>query len=125
VVEPDARRIKDLRWNGKPIDPAQEFIVVTNNFRAAGGGRFPGLDGSSVILDAPDTNRDAVSRYIAARDSIDPSVAGTWRLTGNGKTLTVGFEAALAAAADLSAHPEIRMAGDLGNGFARFEMTIA
>jgi 2',3'-cyclic-nucleotide 2'-phosphodiesterase/3'-nucleotidase len=125
IVEPDARRIRDLRHDGKPIDPAQEFIVATNNFRAAGGGRFPGLDGSSVILDAPDTNREALSRYIVEQGTVTPTVAGTWRLTANGKTLTVGFETALAAAADLAAHPEIRMAGDLGNGFARFEMSIA
>jgi 2',3'-cyclic-nucleotide 2'-phosphodiesterase/3'-nucleotidase len=124
IVEPDARRIQDLRYNGKPIDPAQEFIVVTNNFRASGGGRFPGLDGTSVILDAPDGNREALSRYIAEQGTIDPAVAGNWRLTGNGKKLTVAFETALAAEADLAAHPEIRMAGDLGNGFARFEMTI-
>jgi hypothetical protein len=37
----------------------------------------------------------------------------------------VSFETALAAEAHLASHPEIRMAGDLGNGFARFEMAIA
>jgi 2',3'-cyclic-nucleotide 2'-phosphodiesterase/3'-nucleotidase len=124
VVEPDARRIQNLRYDGKPIDPAQPFVVVTNNFRAAGGGRFPGLDGTSVILDAPDTNRDVLARYIAEQGTITPTVSGTWRLTANGATPTVSFEASLAAQAHLAAHPGIRMAGDLGNGFGRFEMPI-
>jgi 2',3'-cyclic-nucleotide 2'-phosphodiesterase/3'-nucleotidase len=125
VVAPDAHRIQDLRYAGKPIDPAQEFIVVTNNFRASGGGKFPGLDGSNVVLDAPDMSREALSRYIAERGTVDAAVAGTWRLSGNGTQVTAGFETARAAAAELAAHPEIRLAGDLGNGFARFEMTIA
>ncbi|TFJ91774.1 hypothetical protein [Lentibacillus salicampi] len=28
----------------------QEFLVATNNYRAGGGGNFPNLDGSQVII---------------------------------------------------------------------------
>ena len=57
-------RIKDLRFNGQPIDPNQDFIVATNNYRASGGGNFPGLDGSKTILASPDANRDVLIAYI-------------------------------------------------------------
>ena len=40
------------------------FLVVTNNYRASGGGHFPGCDGSTIVLEAPDANREALMRYI-------------------------------------------------------------
>lgn len=41
LVHADANRIKNLQYNGAPIDLDQEFIVVTNNYRASG--TFPGV----------------------------------------------------------------------------------
>ena len=48
-----------------PVDPNQPFLVVTNNYRASGGGGFPGCDGTSVVIEAPDANRDVVLKYVA------------------------------------------------------------
>ena len=53
LVAPQARRIRDLKFNGAPIDPGQAFLAVTNNYRASGGGGFSGCDGMSVAIEAP------------------------------------------------------------------------
>jgi len=66
VTKPRGERIVELTWQGKPVDPAAPFIMVTNNYRASGGGHFPGLDGSSVIVSAPDTNRDVLIEWVRA-----------------------------------------------------------
>jgi 2',3'-cyclic-nucleotide 2'-phosphodiesterase/3'-nucleotidase len=64
LTQPDGKRIVDLRYRGKPVAAEQSFIVVTNNYRASGGGKFPGLDGSNIVLSAPDANRDALIDWV-------------------------------------------------------------
>jgi 2',3'-cyclic-nucleotide 2'-phosphodiesterase / 3'-nucleotidase len=79
LIAPDARRIRDLTFNGAPGDPNQPFLVVTNNYRASGGGGFPGCDGTSVVIEAPDANRDVVLEFIASGTEIAPKSDGAWR----------------------------------------------
>ena len=64
VTRPLGERIVELRYHGQPVRPDQPFIVATNNYRASGGGNFPGLDGSNVVIPAPDMNRDVLIGYI-------------------------------------------------------------
>ena len=80
LVAPQARRIRDLAFNGAPVDPGQAFLVVTNNYRANGGGSFPGCDGSRVAIEAPDANRDVLLEYVESATEIAPRSDGNWRL---------------------------------------------
>jgi 2',3'-cyclic-nucleotide 2'-phosphodiesterase/3'-nucleotidase len=81
LSKPAGERIVDLRLHGKPLKPEQPVIVVTNNYRASGGGHFPGLDGSNIVLNAPDGNREVVVHWIEAkkqlgRGDVEPA---SWR----------------------------------------------
>ena len=79
LIAPDAHRIVDLAFDGKPADERQMFIVATNNYRASGGGHFPGCDGSTIVLEAPDANREALVRYIVETKHVEPKADGNWR----------------------------------------------
>lgn len=78
LVAPEARRVLDLAYDGRPVAPEAEFILATNNYRAGGGGDFPGARAEAIVLSGPDTNRDVLLRYIHARGTIDPTPIGNW-----------------------------------------------
>ena len=125
VVAPDTNRIVNLRFNGAEIDPSQEFVVATNNYRATGGGSFPGADGSTVIFEGPDTNRDVIVRYIVDKGTVSPRADGNWSFAPLADT-TVIFETGPAGAtyADSIAGMNITPAGNSDTGFAQFRIAL-
>jgi 2',3'-cyclic-nucleotide 2'-phosphodiesterase/3'-nucleotidase len=79
LIAPESRRIRELTFKGAPVDPNQSFLVVTNNYRASGGGGFPGCDGTSVVIEAPDANRDVLLKYVESKTEIAPKSNSAWR----------------------------------------------
>ncbi|MEQ5869832.1 bifunctional 2',3'-cyclic-nucleotide 2'-phosphodiesterase/3'-nucleotidase [Sagittula sp. NFXS13] len=125
VIHPDAARIVNLQYNGTPIDPAQEFIVATNNYRASGGGSFPGAKGDSIVFEGPDTNRDVIVRYIVEQGTVSPAADANWSFAPMDGT-TVVFETGPKARdylQDLKA-ADIEDAGDGADGFALFRINL-
>ena len=125
LVRPEARRIVDLRFAGRPIDGAQEFIVVTNNYRSDGGGRFPGLDGSKTVLRAPDLNRDAIVSYLQAQGRLADLPAPTWSFLAPSRPVVLSVRLAAAAERFLPGRPDLRRVAGSEDGYAKFEMRLA
>jgi 2',3'-cyclic-nucleotide 2'-phosphodiesterase/3'-nucleotidase len=98
LIAPDAHRIRALAFGGEPIDPRRFFIVVTNSYRAGGGGNFPGCDGSTIVLEAPDSNRDVMVRYIVETRHVEPKSDGNWRFTPWPASVVATFSTSPAAA---------------------------
>ncbi len=90
VTRPLGERIVDLRYRGQPVRPDQPFIVATNNYRASGGGNFPGLDGSNVVIPAPDLNRDVLIDYVRGAREITRARFGNDRNWRFAKVRTAG-----------------------------------
>jgi 2',3'-cyclic-nucleotide 2'-phosphodiesterase / 3'-nucleotidase len=126
LVAPQARRIRDLAFNGAPIDPGQAFLVVTNNYRACGGGGFPGCDGTTVAIEAPDANRDVVLKYIESATEVAPKPDGNWRLAPWPGAVVATYLTSPAAAA-LPAPPGLRLTsmGAATGGFLKLRVETA
>ena len=125
VANAGSNRIVDLKFDGKPIDPAAKFVVATNNYRAGGGGNFPGINASKIIYEAPDTNRDVIVRYVVSEGTINPSADGNWSfvpLPGASVVFETGPRAKdfIAEVKSLKIEP----AGGGEAGFAKYRITL-
>lgn len=82
LLDAEASRLRDLRWQGRPVRPEDRFTIVTNSFRAAGGGGYRLADGT-VLFDEPARPISEVIRDHVRRTSpVRPEPARNWRLTG-------------------------------------------
>ncbi|PZE21559.1 bifunctional 2',3'-cyclic-nucleotide 2'-phosphodiesterase/3'-nucleotidase [Paenibacillus xerothermodurans] len=95
VANAAASRIKQLQWNGQPIDMNQDFVVVTNNYRAGGGGNFPGIHNNPGLekLNFPDENRQALVDFIKSQGTINPTADRNWTFTPIDASVNVTFTA--------------------------------
>ncbi|SDG56451.1 MULTISPECIES: bifunctional 2',3'-cyclic-nucleotide 2'-phosphodiesterase/3'-nucleotidase [unclassified Duganella] len=131
VSQPADQRIVKLHYKGAPLSPTQEFLVATNNYRASGGGGFPGLDGSKTVIAAPDSSRDVLIAYIQKTKELTRARNGatrSWRFAPVAVKGPVVFRSApgvlgLAREAGLTAVSQLK--ADDGKGYALYTVDLS
>ncbi|MGN6092374.1 MAG: bifunctional 2',3'-cyclic-nucleotide 2'-phosphodiesterase/3'-nucleotidase [Luteibacter jiangsuensis] len=128
VSKPEGERIGNLRYKGKPVKSSQPFVVVTNNYRASGGGEFPGMSGDNIVLSAPDGNREVVIHWVEAKKTITNKDVEkrSWRFAPVRTKGPVTFTSA-AGKANLAASLglPIRQTRDNGDGTAVYAIDLS
>lgn len=122
VVNEGAERIENLQYEGTAIDPNQEFLVVTNNYRASGN--FPGVRNATESIDFAYENRQAIQDYILEVGTIDPSADGNWQFAPVAGDPNLVFETSNSAKSLAEREPAIQYIEVTQNGFAKYGYTI-
>ncbi|EQB4363238.1 2',3'-cyclic-nucleotide 2'-phosphodiesterase [Vibrio parahaemolyticus] len=133
VINPDSQRIVNLTFNGKPVDPKQDFIIATNNYRAYSN-TFPGTGPNFIAFDSPDENRSVVAAYISRvseeKGEVTPSADNNWSFAPikSDKKLDIRFETSPSEKAskfiqDKGQYPMKRVATD-EVGFAIYQIDL-
>ncbi|NHN87341.1 bifunctional 2',3'-cyclic-nucleotide 2'-phosphodiesterase/3'-nucleotidase [Acetobacter conturbans] len=124
LIDSSAHRISNLHLDGQPVDDEQVFAVVTNNYRASGGGHFPGTGAGHVLLTAPKRNRDILVDYVRGQGGITPDAAPGWRFAPCMGTATVCIDLP-ETAVEMAAHrPELTRLGPADGGGFRYAVGL-
>ncbi|MNW25932.1 2',3'-cyclic-nucleotide 2'-phosphodiesterase/3'-nucleotidase precursor [compost metagenome] len=120
VLNPSASRIKDLSYDGKPIDPKQEFIVATNNYRASSS-KLANPDGKRIVIASPDENRQVIIDYIRDNGTINPTADNNWSLAPFGDA-KVTFVSSPDAQSLTTSSATMSFASTQEDGFAKYTL---
>ncbi|MBY8914409.1 multifunctional 2',3'-cyclic-nucleotide 2'-phosphodiesterase/3'-nucleotidase/5'-nucleotidase [Bacillus sp. YC2] len=122
VIHPDSSRIVNLSYKGKPVSANQEFLIVTNNYRASGGGGFPHLSNDKIVYSSADENRQVLMDYIIQQKTINPKADNNWSiLPVKGTNLT--FESSLSAKPFADRADDVAYIGESKNaGYGQYKL---
>jgi 2',3'-cyclic-nucleotide 2'-phosphodiesterase/3'-nucleotidase len=133
VTQPAGQRIRHMQWRGQPVAESQAFLVATNNYRASGGGGFPGLGADRTVVQAPDTNREVLIDYVRKLRQLTRAANGSRRSWHFAKVAASGpvvfhappGQADLARAAGIGNVEQLREADGQGKGFALYAVDLS
>ncbi|MBM7694644.1 2',3'-cyclic-nucleotide 2'-phosphodiesterase/3'-nucleotidase/5'-nucleotidase [Peribacillus deserti] len=121
----DSSRITNLKYKGQTVDPNQDFVVVTNNYRAGGGGNFPGVKGSEYVVDSADENRQILMDYISEVKEINPEADNNWSFAPIYSDVNVTFTTSPKAAEYITTGSKISYTGSKdAAGFGVFKINL-
>lgn len=122
-----AGRIRDLCLaDGTPLGPRDEVLVITNSYRAAGGGHMHAAEKAEEVISARLSIREAVASYISnSSEPLNPVVEPTFSFTPVAGAQVV-FETGPGALAHSARCAALGLTplGLAENGFQQFAMTL-
>ncbi|MGQ5226873.1 5'-nucleotidase C-terminal domain-containing protein [Streptomyces sp. yara] len=86
IAQPAGSRVKNLTFDGVPVDDGQQFVFAVNNYRANGGGAFPHVASAPELWAESTEIRTRIAEWATAKGVLDPKdfASEDWRLTRDG-----------------------------------------
>ncbi|HEX8708192.1 MAG TPA: 5'-nucleotidase C-terminal domain-containing protein [Pyrinomonadaceae bacterium] len=80
ITKPIGQRIENLRFQGKPLDPAQKLKLAVNNYRVNGGGGYTMYKDAAVVSRSSEEIRDLIIDWVERHKRIPAEPTNNWRL---------------------------------------------
>lgn len=124
-TRPLGQRISRVCYSGVPVRGAQEFVLATNQFRAAGGGNFLRTHQPNVVARSTERLDDALARGVQRPKENAWADIKPWAFSVPTPLNTI-FETAPTALAHLhdAAHLSPKQLDQTAAGFARLRLTL-
>ncbi|MEQ8294547.1 MAG: bifunctional 2',3'-cyclic-nucleotide 2'-phosphodiesterase/3'-nucleotidase [Roseovarius sp.] len=118
-------RIRDLAHEGRPVAPADDFVVAVNNYRAFGGGPYPVLPENRLVHASQTPVRDLLAGFFRDGGHHALSATPAWRFLPLPDTSVLIWSGPglRAHPADIAAH-DLTDLGLSPGGFLRLRMPL-
>ncbi len=80
LAQPVGDRIRELTYQGKPLDPEQKLRVATNNYRYAGGGQYDVFKGLPIVYRSAQEIRDLIIEYVLRTSLVPTDCDHNWKI---------------------------------------------
>jgi 2',3'-cyclic-nucleotide 2'-phosphodiesterase/3'-nucleotidase len=93
LTQPAGRRIRNLRWHGKPLEDNQPLRIAVNNYRAGGSAGYSMFRDAAIVWRSPDEIRDLVIQYYSEHKTLPAHPDNNWRVVPEAALRTLEREA--------------------------------
>jgi len=80
LTRPPGDRIRDLTFQGAPLDPARQIRLAINNYRITGGGGYTMFKGAPVLSRSSDEIRNLMISWVESHHQIPNEPMNNWRI---------------------------------------------
>ena len=79
-ARPEGDRIRNLRFQGKPLTADQKLRIAINNYRAGGSGGYTMFKDAKVVWRGSEGIRELLIRYYTEKKFIPTDPTNNWKL---------------------------------------------
>lgn len=126
IVNPAARRIRDLTHQGKPVEGSARFILVTNSYRMSECGLYaPLARPDRLVIDEGQRARDMLLHHVQTQEQVAPPSALGFRFAPlAGASVTFDSGPLVSRHLDVIAPLSPQIIGTTPEGFTRLRLHL-
>ena len=125
MINENSSRIVNLKYKDEDVAENDEFLVITNNYRASGGGNFPIFTNDDcVIFISSDETRQIISDYVKAKGTINPEADNNWSIKKTPISGRAVFLSNSNGADELGEFKEITLIEDKGGNLSQYQYNM-